>query len=215
MTQEALAADWHGLAGRAGVPGAHAGPLFADLCRLYSEPARAYHTLAHVGAMLQTLSRSAGAARDGTALALAVWFHDAIYDSRRSDNEARSAAYALAALGDAGASPELLPGVERLILATKTHDAAAGDTDCQLLLDADLAVLGAGEEDYGRYARAIRAEYAWVPEADYRAGRRRVLEGFLGRDRIYYTDGLFRELERPARANLRREITWLTDPNSP
>ena len=89
-----------------------------------------------------------------------------------------------------------------MILTTKTHD-AVDDPDAQVLLDADLAVLGASEADYRVYAEAIRREYAWVAEADYRVGRRRVLESFLARPRIYH---LLVDLEAPARRNLAAEI---------
>ena len=83
----------------------------------------------------------------------------------------------------------------------------------RLLIDADLAILGANAVDYDHYARAIREEYAWVPGVKYRAGRKKVLEGFLERERLYYTKALFQTRESAARANLRREIEWLTDPH--
>ena len=72
-----------------------------------------------------------------------------------------------------------------LIRKTKTHDAGS-DTDAQVLLDADLAILGESESVYRTYAEKIRQEYAWVPEPDYRKGRRRVLENFLSRPRIFH-----------------------------
>jgi predicted metal-dependent HD superfamily phosphohydrolase len=142
-------------------------------------------------------------------LHFAVWFHDAVYDAKRGDNEEQSAAYAMAVLKQGGALPALLPIIEHLILATKPHPADAGDTDCQVLLDADLAVLGSSPEGYDRYAQAIRQEYAWVSESDYRTGRKKVLEGFLQRERLYHTQRLFDQLEQPARENLRREIEML------
>ncbi len=214
MTREALETGWRELAARAGVAEGRINAIFQDLCRRHSEPGRAYHTLDHIAAMLDTVSEFEEDLHDPVAVRLAVWFHDVVYDSRRSDNEEQSAAYAVAALSEAGTVP-LLPTVERLILATKTHQAPPGDTDCQILLDADLAVLGASAADYDRYARAIREEYAWVPEADYRAGRRRVLESFLKRERLYHTVRMFEQREQAARANLRREIERLTDPGQP
>jgi predicted metal-dependent HD superfamily phosphohydrolase len=99
----------------------------------------------------------------------------------------------------------------RLILLTRTHRCAPDDRAGRVLLDADLAVLGGSREDYDRYARAIRREYAWVEEAAYRAGRRRVLEGFLARPRLFLTDKFFRAREAAARENLRRETASLQD----
>jgi predicted metal-dependent HD superfamily phosphohydrolase len=74
-----------------------------------------------------------------------------------------------------------------------------------VLLDADLAVLGSHEDRYRRYASDIRKEYAWVPEAEYRAGRKKVLEAFLARPRIYWNDSIHDQREGIARANLIRE----------
>src|SRR5262249_59053313 len=98
-------------------------------------------------------------------------------------------------LGELGVGPAVVDEVARLVLLTKTHDCAEGDSAGEVLLDADLAILGAEEAEYDRYARAIRAEYAWVSEGDYRAGRRRVLEGFLARPRLYRTPAFRRHRE--------------------
>jgi predicted metal-dependent HD superfamily phosphohydrolase len=43
----------------------------------------------------------------------------------------------------------------------------------------------------------------------YQTGRIRVLESFLQRDRLYYTDLLFDELESIARTNMINEIRLL------
>jgi predicted metal-dependent HD superfamily phosphohydrolase len=97
------------------------------------------------------------------------------------------------------------PCFAALILKTKTH-VAGDDADAQVLLDADLAILGASEAEYQAYAENIRREYAWVPEADYRKGRRQVLHNFLTRPRIYH---FLSHLEQPARRNLADEIARL------
>jgi predicted metal-dependent HD superfamily phosphohydrolase len=95
--------------------------------------------------------------------------------------------------------------VASLILKTKTHD-AGGDADAQVLIDADLAILGATETIYQDYTNKIRQEYGWVPESEYRIGRRRILERFLARPRIYQLLG---QLEGPARRNMAAEIAQL------
>lgn len=212
MTRPSLELAWQETAARVGLTRPEAA-IFQGLCRRYSEPGRAYHNLDHIAAMLETVSEFRSAVQDDVAVLLAVWFHDAVYDSRRGDNEEQSAALALSSL--AGAAPGLLPAVERLILATKTHQAPPDDADCQLMLDADLVILGSRADDYDRYTQAIREEYAWVPEADYRAGRRRVLESFLSRECLYHTASLFEQYEQAARANLRREIECLMNPQNP
>ncbi|MGZ7283798.1 HD domain-containing protein, partial [Streptococcus pyogenes] len=77
--------------------------------------------------------------------------------------------------------------IVNMIWATAHAASSAPPTlrDTQVLLDADLAILGASEERYKRYAADIRKEYAWVPEADYRKGRAAVLERFLAAPRLY------------------------------
>jgi Protein kinase domain len=95
--------------------------------------------------------------------------------------------------------------VSSLIRKTKSHD-AGGDADAQVLLDADLAILGASQSDYQAYAERIRCEYAWVPEPEYRKGRREVLKRFLARPRIFH---FLSQLEEPARQNLAAEIARL------
>lgn len=200
---------WHQTLDGAGLKGPKASLLFQDLCRRYSEAGRAYHNLGHIAAMLHTVACFANEVPDLNAVSLAVWFHDAVYDPRQKDNEEQSAAYASSALKEAGASSRLLLTVETLILATKTHTALPDDRNCQLLLDADLAVLGSSQMAYEEYANAIRAEYAWVAEADYRAGRQKVLQRFLERDQIYSLASLYQTYEKAARENLHTEIERL------
>ena len=205
MTVAGLENAWRDMARHAGMSEDAAEAAWYDLARRYGEPGRAYHTLTHITAMLNVVEEFASAFTDPLALRLAVWFHDAVYDARRTDNEEQSAAYAADVLQASALSPSTRAAVERLILATKTHKAAPDDADAALLLDADLAVLGAAPADYDRYAQAIRREYAWVSEDRYREGRRKVLTGFLERSRLYHTPALFARFEEPARENLRRE----------
>lgn len=62
---------------------------------------------------------------------------------------------------------------------------------------------------YDGYAAAIRAEYAHVPEADFRTGRARVLDGLLALPALFRLPPLAARWEAPARANLRRELASL------
>jgi predicted metal-dependent HD superfamily phosphohydrolase len=176
---------------------------FEEIVQAYSGPGRFYHSLDHVMEVLATVDRLASHAKNTNAVKLAAWLHDLIYDSKASDNEERSAEYA-ERLCQELALPEV-PLVAALIRKTKTHN-ADDDADAKVLIDADLAILGTSEPVYWGYAAKIRREYAWVPEADYRQGRRRVLESFLLRPRIYH---LLRQLEEPARRNMADEISRL------
>lgn len=202
---------WDDLALRTGCDAPAAAATFAALLRAYGEPHRHYHTLDHVAALLVLLDRHADAGSDRDALILAILFHDAIYDPSRQDNEAASAVFAAGHLTKLGFSEDRVGKVVRCILATcHGQKAAPDDADVALLLDLDLSILAAPTDLYRSYAQAIRREYAHVPDALYRAGRARVLEGFLARDHIYLTERLRALWEEPARANLAAELTGLT-----
>ena len=203
MGTDARRETWKSLLHGWGVTPLQADHTFEGIVQAYSGPNRFYHTLDHVMAVLATAESLASHANNLNAVRLAAWLHDVIYDSRASDNEERSADYA-ERLCDRLSIPQGRL-VASLILKTKTHDAGA-DADAQVLIDADLAILGASEPAYRTYAQKIRQEYGWVPELEYRSGRRRILERVLTRPRIYH---FLSHLEDPARRNLAAEIVRL------
>lgn len=183
-------------------------PVARDLLARWSEPQRHYHALAHLEACLAGLDTHRALSTDPAAVEAALWFHDAIYDPRAADNEARSATLAAAVLRAARVAEATVAKIENLVLATRAHESGE-DPDTALLLDLDLAILGATPADYQAYAAAIRREYAWVPEADYRRKRAAVLARFLSRPRLYLTAPFFGRHEAAARINLAAEITAL------
>jgi predicted metal-dependent HD superfamily phosphohydrolase len=163
-----------------------------------AEPQRHYHTLVHVERMLEHVLPT-DASREMIA---AIWLHDIVYDPRASDNEERSAQQAAHDLADSGID---IPTVAGLILGTRLHE--AGTDPQNILNDLDLGIFGAPADAYDRYARQIRAEYAFVEEAAYRAGRARILRRF-DEQQIYRTV-TYGGLEAQAHANLKREIEGL------
>jgi len=181
----------------------------ADLLARYAEPPRRYHDRAHLADVLGRVDELRGHATFVDLVRLAAWFHDAVYDPTRPDNEERSAGLAEETLDKLGVRKQLHVEVTRLVLVTAAHDPAPGDRNGQVLCDADLAVLARPEPDYDAYAHAIRAEYAHVPEADFRAGRARILRALLDRPAIYATAPARAGWETPARANLTRELARL------
>src|SRR4051812_37444173 len=115
---------------------------FEEIVQSYTGPGRYYHTLDHIREVLGTVERLASFAGNPNAVRLAAWLHDVIYDSRASDNEERSAEYAERLCAELS-----IPDgrqVTELIRKTKTHDAGE-DADARVLLDADLAILGADD----------------------------------------------------------------------
>ncbi|CAM3909092.1 HD domain-containing protein [Nocardioides zeicaulis] len=166
-----------------------------------------YHDLLHLTEVLDRLDElaDAGVPLDRTPVAVAAWFHDAVYDGAPDDEE-RSARWAERAL-----TGPLATEVARLVRMTVEHRPDDDDTHGGALSDADLAILAAPPERYDAYVAGVRADFAHVGDDDFRAGRRAVLEDLIARTRLFRT-GRARELwEERARANLARELARLRD----
>ena len=175
--------------------------LMQRLVAAHEEPQRRYHTLQHLTECLTLLERQMHLADEPAEVEIALWFHDAVYDVTGRDNEARSADWAVAELSAAGVSGARAERVRQHILATR-HAALPQGRDQQLLIDIDLAILGAPRPRFEEYEDQIRAEYAWVPESLFRQNRATVLAGLLARQPIYTTAPLREALESQARENL-------------
>lgn len=179
-----------------------------ELLAAWAQPQRRYHTLRHLRDSLALLEPALAQALHPEEVEMALWFHDAVYVPRSIDNEQRSADWAEAALSRAGVAAEARERICALIMATR-HGAQPVGPDEQLLVDVDLAILGAGAERFAEYDVEVREEYAWVPAPVYRHKRRQVLQDFLERPAIYSTPAFARRFEGPARANLARAIAAL------
>jgi len=212
----ALLAEWCELLRRcqgetgSGVEGAPDPALYgADLLERWAEPQRRYHTLDHLVAVLERTTELTAYAHDPDAVALAAWFHDAVYRPDRSENEERSANLAERALAEAGVDPERTAEVARLVRLTVGHDPAEDDLNGQVLCDADLAVLAGSPAAYADYAAAVRKEYAFVPDEDFRAGRSQVLRHLLALPRLFATPYGHDRWEDIARRNVSTELELL------
>jgi predicted metal-dependent HD superfamily phosphohydrolase len=167
----------------------------AEVAAALSGPDRHWHGLTHHLLMLESVSAAAPSPAARGRLIWATLLHDLIYDATASDNEERSASRARA----------LVPAADRdavaaMIVATQRHDLAAADAETRILLTADLSVLWSAPDLYAFYAHGIRAEYAHVPAAAYRAGRAAVL-AHLGQ-------ALATELTGAGAAALARNLDW-------
>ena len=176
--------------------------LLERLLAAYAEPQRHYHGLQHLAECMAHFGRERAAAAHPAEVALALFFHDAVYDVHAHDNEARSADWAREALRQAGAGDEAAQRVHALVMAT-CHDAQPEGADAQLLVDIDLAILGAPPPRFAEYEQQIRREYAHVPPEVFEPRRRAILGRFLARDPLYLTPGLRARCEAQARSNLR------------
>jgi predicted metal-dependent HD superfamily phosphohydrolase len=218
--REALLSRWTALlaSARGGAAGPDPTPYGENLLERWSEPQRRYHTLDHLLHVLNRVDELAShthaagpdSGMDVDAVLLAAWFHDAVYRPDRSENEERSASLAERALPEAGLSDARTTEVARLVRLTVTHDPEPGDTNGELLCDADLAVLAGTPEAYAHYAAEVRREYAFVPDDAFRTGRSEVLRHLLGLPRLFRTSYAYDNWERVARRNLATELELLT-----
>jgi predicted metal-dependent HD superfamily phosphohydrolase len=179
---------------------------FEQLVAAYSEAQRHYHGATHIFACLEHLDRYQALCAQPALAELALWTHDLIYDTRRQDNEAASAALTADWLRKAGIAQHI-PAVSEMILAT-THLAPATG-DAALVVDIDLSILATPPELYDAYCAAVRKEFAWVPEPLFLQGRARLLRSLLEMPRLYQCAALGADWEVPARANLARELARL------
>ncbi|HZH43059.1 MAG TPA: hypothetical protein VEY50_03115 [Lysobacter sp.] len=179
----------------------------------YATPPRAYHHFGHVEEVLAHYHDVAAGPgwRQPREVWLAVLYHDAIYEPRRADNEARSAQLAREAIArwlpDASVDAER---VARLIELTARHGTLAVDevdAETALFLDCDMAILGAPADRFDAYDQAIAREYRHVPALLYRIRRRGFLKSLLARERIFLSDFFHARLDAQARANLRRALS--------
>jgi predicted metal-dependent HD superfamily phosphohydrolase len=205
-----LLAQWTGLARRVAGPGGPDPVPYGDnLLERWAEPQRRYHTVDHLAAVLRHVDRLAEHAADPDTVRLAAWFHDAVYRPDRSENEERSASLAERALPELGLPAGPTAEVARLVRLTASHDPAVDDRDGQVLCDADLAILATPPAEYAAYAAAVRAEYGFVPEPDFRTGRAAVLRQLLAHASLFHTPYARDHWEPTARRNLAGELALL------
>ena len=187
--------------------------LWQDIAARYNEPQRSYHTLKHIYQLFEQFEHIKHCLHEPHIIALALFFHDVIYDPKRSDNELKSAGYAVEVLKNY-LSAEQCQHIYTLIMMTATHqlDKLADEdkiSDAAYLLDMDLSVLGGSWSEYQQYAQALRQEYAHVTKLNYRVGRIAVLQKLLTHTTLYLTEYYHARLEEQARDNIKREISLL------
>ena len=183
--------------------------LWQNIVSYYSEPVRAYHNLTHLQQLLEQFEQLKSKLKQPSILALALFYHDVIYDPTQQDNELKSAEYAVKDLQNY-LSIEQCERIYALIMMTAKHKLnEVADLDAAYLLDMDLSILAADWTSYQHYAQAVRQEYRHVATDDYRNGRTAVLKELLAHDRLYLTKNYYERLEQQARDNIEREIKLL------
>ncbi|MGH3353863.1 MAG: HD domain-containing protein [Nocardioides sp.] len=184
--------------------------LLGDVLAAYDDPTRRYHDSRHLGEVLDRIEelREEGERFDPLTVALAAFFHDAVYDGER-DAEERSATWAEDALSTY-LDADVVAEVARLVRLTETHDPAPDDHSGRVLSDADLAILAAPAERYAEYAATVREEYEHLSDEEFRVGRTQVLERLMEKESLFSTPFARISWESAARANISAEMETLT-----
>lgn len=174
----------------------------------HTEKHRKYHTLNHLKHIFGELRPVENQLKNLHCITLSVFFHDIIYQVKKSNNEEKSAAFAKAFMEEHAKLKPFSPTVHDQIIATKHHKATK-DSDTNFLIDADMAILGQPREVYREYTENIRKEYQIYPDFMYRKGRRKVVTQFLTTPQIFHTDFFHAKYQKQAEENLHWELTQL------
>lgn len=181
---------------------------YQQLVHAYSEPHRYYHTATHIDACLDHFDEVKALAQAPATLEMALWFHDAVYQTQSNQNEQESADWAIHFLQQAGITTDQCHQIHHLIMATAAHT-NHDDRDTALMVDIDLAILGQDTSTFADFETQIRQEYAWVPIAEYCRRRSQILEAFMQRPHLYQTAYFQERYGAIARSNLQTAIQRL------
>ncbi|MBD5778807.1 hypothetical protein IEN85_04840 [Pelagicoccus sp. NFK12] len=198
---------WKRFSAALSLDSAMAAPLLARLSRAYQTGDRHYHTLEHVIDCLSTLS-SYPSPPSPLSIELALWYHDAIYDPNRSDNEAQSALFMESEFAAAELDPQILGQAKALVLATSHKETASNEAEA-IIADVDMAILATPPARYLQYTQQIRKEYSCFDDASYRVGRSTFLKTFLSQSQIFQTAHYRDMFENRARINMGEELKRL------
>jgi len=182
--------------------------IYSNLISLYCEPHRTYHNLDHISNCLSEFDSVKDLLENPHETELALWFHDAIYDTKAKNNEEESAELAVLSMQSLGISNDKAQRVQKLILLTK-HNAIPAETDECFIVDMDLVIFGYSPDKYDEYEKQIKLEYRWVRHKLFCEARFKLLRSFLDRKWIYSTDYYRRRYETIARDNLKRALEGL------
>jgi predicted metal-dependent HD superfamily phosphohydrolase len=184
----------------------HNSECWIEIENNYLSKSRHYHNFEHLENMFSELDKVKTQIKDLDTLLFAIYYHDIIYKSTKSDNEYQSALIFKKRISETSFTnlSECMIQIE----ATKEHK-LSNDNDINILLDLDLSILGKSPKEYKQYCENIRKEYNIYPDFIYRKGRKKVLKNILESGSIYKTDFFKQEYENQARENLKFELKQL------
>lgn len=182
--------------------------LWKEIEKAYSCNKRHYHNLEHLKYMIDKAIKYKNCLNDPHTIMFSIFYHDIVYNTIGQDNEQKSADIAEERLVNLGVAGDSISRCKNQIMATKDHNDNT-DNDTNFLLDFDLAILGDTPENYKDYTKKIRSEYSIYPDFLYKKGRKKVLQHFLDKDRIFKTGIFYENYEKQAKENLKTELQKL------
>lgn len=182
----------------------------------WSEPGRHFHNARHLADVIARVDELAEETHESDLVRLAAWYHGAVFDAaervsyarRGGEDERASAALARQELTDLGVPAAAVERVVALVSALTRHSPMAGDMDCAVLCDADLAMLAAEPQRYKAYLAEVRAEYAHLPVEEFVRARIAILRRLESRPKLFASP-MGSPWEEPARQNLAAELQRL------
>ncbi|WP_250433465.1 HD domain-containing protein [Hanstruepera flava] len=205
-----LQKEWSNLASKYTKDDHLVGALWFDIEKNYSESVRHYHNLKHIYNMLIQSEKIKNLIEDFEMLQFSIWYHDIVYRPTRKDNEEKSALSAKNSLRKFSFDEKRIECVNDLIISTKKHELILYENnDNAYMLDLDLSILGTDWDVYKKYVENIRKEYKIYPNFMYNPGRKKVLQQFLNREALYFSEEFSIKYENQARENIERELERL------
>jgi predicted metal-dependent HD superfamily phosphohydrolase len=170
----------------------------------YQQPGRHFHDLRHLVECLEhpEIER----AMNTSAVRLALFFHDYVYDTRAlSGNEEESAKVLSRYVAPWLSNPSDAYTATHHVVATEKHVVGTlPETieDSKLVIDCDLSILGRPMDRYAQYESDIQLEYSQYPTEVYKNARKSIMLGFLDREHIYFNESFRERYEEQARKNI-------------
>eukprot|EP00239_Pterosperma_sp_CCMP1384_P001329 CAMPEP_0197851934 /NCGR_PEP_ID=MMETSP1438-20131217/19260_1 /TAXON_ID=1461541 /ORGANISM="Pterosperma sp., Strain CCMP1384" /LENGTH=272 /DNA_ID=CAMNT_0043465739 /DNA_START=69 /DNA_END=884 /DNA_ORIENTATION=+ len=185
----------------------------------YSAKRRVYHTLKHIYDMFKLFDQYKHALENSNLVAVAILFHDLVYEGRNREDEEKSAQELRRFGAEVGMPSADIDEVARWIELTATHQVESNECkDCKFFMDFDMAVLGLPWLQYREYFLNVKKEYqglksgGWLFSLFWAFGRPKAMGKLLQVEHIYATPAFRERYEARARDNLAKEmnIWWWT-----
>ncbi len=183
------------------------------LIRRWMQPGRHFHNVRHLTDVLARVDELEREAHEPDLIRLAAWYHGAVfsadagavYAERGGEDESASAVLAREELTALGIDAVRVERVTTMVTALRRHSPTSSDVDCQVLCDADLAMLAGDPQRYATYLAEVRAEYAHLGVEAFVRARIAILRKLLGRDALFVSP-MGAAWETPARQNIQAEL---------